>query len=284
MQKKILALSAVALVLIGFTFFSERGEEYHQSNPKNAEIKVQDFKKELYATPQHSHGGKQCQTKELADSNVLALSWQPAFCERFNTEPECAVKDPNAYVATHFSLHGLWPNKKTCGTDYGFCGKYKKELNDFCDYDPVPISKAELEKLGVYMPSAVYGTCLQRHEWNKHGTCQALNATNYFNLAIRLTTEFSQGSVESFMAKNIGKTVSTQSFFDVVDETFGTDAHKRLQISCTNNQLSDVFVHMPKDIPNNASLKTLIHQAEKNFSNDCGESFKIVSVDSRTGL
>ena len=112
-------------------FFSERGEEYHQSNPKNAEIKSQDFKKELSVAPQHSHGAKQCQTKELTDSNVLALSWQPTFCEKYDEEPECAVKDPNDYVATHFSLHGLWTNKKTCRTHYGFCGKYKKELNDF---------------------------------------------------------------------------------------------------------------------------------------------------------
>ena len=40
---------------------------------------------------------------------VFALSWQPAFCETQSSKTECQAQTAGGFDATHFSLHGLWP-------------------------------------------------------------------------------------------------------------------------------------------------------------------------------
>ena len=42
-------------------------------------------------------------------SYVLALSWQPTFCESNPKKPECRWQNGKRYDANHLSLHGLWP-------------------------------------------------------------------------------------------------------------------------------------------------------------------------------
>ena len=39
---------------------------------------------------------------------VLAVSWQPGFCETRPRLPECRSQKKSRYDATHFALHGLW--------------------------------------------------------------------------------------------------------------------------------------------------------------------------------
>ena len=49
---------------------------------------------------------------------VLAVSWQPAFCEGHADAPECASQTADRFDATHFTLHGLWPQPRSleyCG-------------------------------------------------------------------------------------------------------------------------------------------------------------------------
>ena len=49
---------------------------------------------------------------------LLAASWQPAFCEARADRPECATQTASRHDASHFSLHGLWPQprgKQYCG-------------------------------------------------------------------------------------------------------------------------------------------------------------------------
>jgi ribonuclease T2 len=47
---------------------------------------------------------------------ILAVSWQPGFCETHPNRKECAGQTSERYDATHFSLHGLWPMRKSyCG-------------------------------------------------------------------------------------------------------------------------------------------------------------------------
>jgi ribonuclease T2 len=227
-----------------------------------------------------NHGGQTtCKTAGLADSYVFALSWQPAFCESHRDKPECSVSDPSAFQAGNFTLHGLWPNKKSCGTNYGFCGKYKKEVSPFCNYDPVPMQAATLQELGEVMPSAAHGSCLQRHEWFKHGTCQKQwDADGYYHTAIHLVKEFNRGGMAAFMQANIGKTVTAQSFFDAMDKAFSDESHLRLQISCSGGKLVDVYISLPVQLPAETSLKELIRQGEPNFKNTCGPSFEVDAI------
>jgi len=222
---------------------------------------------------------KECNTAGLGDSYVLAISWQPAFCETHRDKPECTVTDPLSYQANNFSLHGLWPNKNSCGIRYEFCGDYKKGMRPFCNFAPVPMQPETLQELGVVMPSAAHGSCLQRHEWYKHGTCQTKwDADGYFHIAIRMLKEFNEGGMAIFMSNNIGKEVTSNSFFEAVDEAFGEGAHKRLQISCSDGKLVDVFINLPFEQLQDISLEELIQQAEPKFKNKCGTNFEVDAI------
>lgn len=196
--------------------------------------------------------------------------------------PECSVKDPKSYQATHFTLHGLWPNKSGCGTRYGFCGTYKKEVRPFCDMAPVPMSPNVLRRLGTVMPSAAFGSCLQRHEWYKHGACQTeWDADGYFDEAMRLLGEFNGGGrqgVAAFMVSHLGQTVSINALNSEIDRQFGADAHKRMQYSCTrDDRLLDIYISLPARL-GDRSLGTLIQTAPKHYVNKCGDAFIVDSI------
>lgn len=225
-----------------------------------------------------------CQVANKEDSYKLAVSWQPAFCEtkQGRPKPECKIDDSTVYQASHFTLHGLWPNKRQCGTGYGFCGKdYKQQVKPFCDYAAVSMKPETTEGLGKIMPSVSSGSCLERHEWYKHGTCQTnWDADGYFGTAVRLTKEFNDKGVAEFMTKNIGKTVKTADFLQVVESSFGKNASKRLYLGCDSRggNLIDVFINLPKQIPENVALADLIQQAPESFNNRCGKSFKVDAI------
>ncbi|HQZ13775.1 MAG TPA: hypothetical protein PK286_12910 [Devosia sp.] len=42
---------------------------------------------------------------------VFAISWEPAFCEGQSRKPECRSQTADRFDASHFSLHGLWPQR-----------------------------------------------------------------------------------------------------------------------------------------------------------------------------
>jgi ribonuclease T2 len=226
------------------------------------------------------HGaGAECKTAGLGDSYVFAVSWQPAFCEEHPDKPECAVTDPDAYQANNFALHGLWPNKKSCGIKYGFCGEYKKDKRPFCNFAPVPMQPETLQALGAVMPSAAHGSCLQRHEWYKHGTCQTnWDADGYFHISMRLLKEFNEGGMAAFMSDNIGETVTSRAFFEAVDKAFSEGAHQRLQIFCRGGKLVDVFISLPSDPIDDIPLGTLIQQADQKFKTTCGTHFEVDAI------
>ena len=60
-----------------------------------------------------------------------------------------------------------------------------------------------IKSLGEIMPSVAEGSCLDRHEWYKHGTCQTdWNADQYFDTAVRLVKEFNDKGVADFLTSS----------------------------------------------------------------------------------
>ncbi|MDH5326028.1 MAG: ribonuclease T [Gammaproteobacteria bacterium] len=217
-----------------------------------------------------------CHTPGLEDSYVLALSWQPAFCESHRSKPECRIDDKKSYQAVNFTLHGLWPNKKSCGTKYGFCGEVRGKPGDFCDYPVLSLFTETRKELEQVMPSAAAGSCLQRHEWYKHGTCQVgWSMGEYFDVAVELTQEFNSSGIAYFIASRIGKTVSETEFKEKVDCAHGAGAHQRLELKCQNGNLVDVYVQLPSKIRKEDSLGDLLKQSQGQFKSNCGGQFKV---------
>lgn len=211
-----------------------------------------------------------------ADAYVLALSWHPAFCELKPGGPDCRPSSRAAYAARNFTLHGLWPNKSNCGTDYGFCGTVKHPLRNFCDYPPVALAPATRDGLTEVMPGSVQGACLERHEWHKHGTCQTgWTSDVYFSLAANLTRQFNASGIADFLAPRIGGSVQTEEFLARLNETLGPQTRDRIRLSCEQGMLVELRIMLPSHLAQDAKLESLLPLAGKNSGSNCGDSFRL---------
>lgn len=197
-----------------------------------------------------------------ADSYVLALSWQPAFCETYGYEAgksECRHLNKNSFAQSHLVLHGLWPNQDGCGHHYGFCDASPQRRH--CDYNPLNLRVEVAEALSQYMPSYASGSCLERHEWNKHGSCQSRNVDAYFERAIALSKEMNQSAFVALMRQYHGASVPLKQLEQSIDVAFGQGSHTKIYLGCNRGRLVDVYVELPSQLPDNESLAQLMAKA-----------------------
>uniref|UniRef100_K3WFJ1 Uncharacterized protein n=1 Tax=Globisporangium ultimum (strain ATCC 200006 / CBS 805.95 / DAOM BR144) TaxID=431595 RepID=K3WFJ1_GLOUD len=137
------------------------------------------------------------------DLYVLAQSWQPEFCHgKEKVFPGC--QEPQEFWKTHFTLHGLWPEREV-GAPPGFCGG-----------EPFDAKQIEeeigFETLTQYWPDVKYSVAspeypdFWKHEWTRHGTCSGLPQIEYFSHAVNLIRN---GTVDTptLVQENVGKVV-----------------------------------------------------------------------------
>jgi ribonuclease T2 len=190
---------------------------------------------------------------------VLALSWEPAFCEKMSGKAECKNATAASYEASHLSLHGLWPQPRRnvfCGVD-----RATAALDDQHQWEKLPApqlsaeTKAALDKV---MPGTQ--SVLERHEWIKHGTCYpGGNADQYFKDAARLANDVNASAVQSFIAGNIGKTIKTSELRAKFDEAYGKGAGDRVRVSCSpDGMISELTIGLKGDISVGTKLSDLI--------------------------
>ncbi|MDE2385680.1 MAG: ribonuclease [Alphaproteobacteria bacterium] len=190
---------------------------------------------------------------------AFALSWEPTFCEAMRDKAECKAERPSSWEATHFTLHGLWPQPRR----NQFCGVDPKlaALDDQHQWESLPepeLSPATKAALAKAMPGTQ--SVLERHEWIKHGTCYpAGNAEQYFKDEIRLAGEVNASPVQALFAANIGKQVSADQIRAAFDQAFGAGAGSKVQVECDRQgRLSGFTMNLRGDIPGGADLKTLL--------------------------
>lgn len=96
------------------------------------------------------------------DYYLLSLSWAPNYCAEHPTDrsSECTAGNHTAFV-----LHGLWPSSNVDPMKPMNCGPAS------------PVAAAIVRHMSEYFPSKR----LIQHEWQKHGTCSGLNASQYFS-------------------------------------------------------------------------------------------------------
>ncbi|KTC92077.1 ribonuclease T2 family protein [Legionella cincinnatiensis] len=214
----------------------------------------------------------------LSDSYVLALSSQPGFCQTYGYEagkPECAHLPKNSYQAKHLTLHGLWPNQKACGQNYGYCGVEQK--TNHCAYPPLDLSPQVAELLKKIMPSYYYGSCLERHEWNKHGSCQILSADQYFALAIRLAETADNSLFGQYLTQHQGQKVQLTYLREMIAQSFGPTNSTKIYLGCKKGILVDIYIQLPALISDNDSLESLIEEAPDSQINDTCPTTVILS-------
>ena len=194
-----------------------------------------------------------CQTPDQHDGYVLAMSWQPGFCEWTpggkRGKPECEAMESGQLTVTHLTLHGLWPNRQSCGISYGNCGG-----------EPMKLSRETIAYIGPWMPNFLYESKFGQYEWAKHGTCQTtLNADAYFRRAVDLVKQVDESEPGKYIRANIGGTISRKAFYEKLRETTGSDQYSdSVTLLCSGKYLTEIRVRLPRDYKAGGSLKELL--------------------------
>lgn len=194
---------------------------------------------------------KQFVTK-ISTDNLLAISWQNAFCETHRKKRECRNVDLNSYTASHFTLHGLWPqprNRVNCRGD-------KK----------VWLDKKLYGDLLKVMPAAKRG--LHKHEWKKHGTCYGKGADVYFEDSISLINQVNASVVRDIFAKKIGKVLTKKELMQAFDKSFGKGAGRKVKMMCKKGLITELHINLDGEISKGMDISKLLKSA-KNAKGGC---------------
>lgn len=207
-----------------------------------------------------------------AASYVLAASWQPGFCETQPEKVECLDQGRDRFDATHFALHGLWPQPRSLE----YCG-VSNELQDadrpatWRDLPEIQLEASTRAELTKVMPGTA--SFLDRHEWLVHGTCYKEDMQSYFSESLALMAQLNASSLRTFMTENIGKAVTPARIRAAVDEAFGEGAGERVSIECKTEQdgnrvvLTELQIRLYGAIDETSDLGELIRTARPQDSN-----------------
>ncbi len=190
---------------------------------------------------------------------ILAVSWQPGFCETRPNRKECTGQTAERYDATHFSLHGLWPMKKSyCGVAADIRARDKK--GDWLELPQLAMAEDTAAKLLVAMPGTQSG--LDRHQWLRSGTCQGGTAQDYFALQLRFLDELNGSAVRTLFADRLGRDVTEGEVKQAFDASFGNGAGDRVRMRCqkagARSVVTGLTIGLSGDISASAGLSTLI--------------------------
>ncbi len=204
--------------------------------------------------PDEGVSGAVCSAPNQQDSYVLAITWQPGFCEhaKYNgKKPECDAMNSGVLEAKTLSLHGLWPNKKECGTQYGSCQGKQFEL-----------SKDTIEKIAPWMPNFFYERTFGAYEWNKHGKCQSLPPDEYFIKAVSAVRVVNDSEVGKLVLGNTGKSFKVTDFFDRVKARYGAQVADTITLVCVQRKyLQEIRVSLALDFSTERDLPQMVANA-----------------------
>jgi ribonuclease T2 len=216
---------------------------------------------------------------------LLAVSWQPAFCEEQPEKAECKllITNPNRPEATNFTLHGLWPQPKDniyCGasrTDRALDGDKSIDNGSKRDWSKLPAIENDLSpetwaKLKAVMPGTLSN--LHRHEWIKHGTCYQGTPEEYYTESIVLLEAFNKSQVQKLVASNIGRQLAIKEI-DQALSSFGDKTGDKVEVKCNNSLLGELWVNLKGDI----TLDTPVSNLLLNSPNAKAEKFKSCLID-----
>jgi len=217
-------------------------------------------------TDQQSQGAPQSRAATgTRATHVLAMGWEPAFCEQHRDKSECGKLTPSSFASTHLSLHGLWPQPR--GRQYCNVAPDVRDVDHNHDWNDLPepeISPDTHRRLAAVMPGVQSN--LQRHEWIVHGTCFGGNADEYFARAAGLAEAVNASEVAKLFTGNVGKSLSAEAIRAAFDDAFGPGAGTRVTVSChrrgDNRTITELIINLAGDVKGSAGLATLMHAAQ----------------------
>lgn len=202
---------------------------------------------------------------------VLAINWQPAFCETAPQVTECRDQRPDAFEANHFTLHGLWPQPR----DTEYCNVSQRDIwasrdGRWRDLPPLDLTIAQRRDLDVVMPGSRSG--LDRHEWTKHGSCYGADQREYIADSLDLMLALNTSGVVDLFASNIGMRITLVQIRAAFDADFGPGAGERVSLSCVPDGnrvlITELQINLTGDIAGPDDLGALMLAADPAES-DC---------------
>lgn len=198
-----------------------------------------------------------------AQAFTLAISWQPAFCQRSQRLPECITQTQDRIDARQFSLHGLWPEPR--GNVYCDVPREIVELDRrgaWLSFPPLDLPDALARRLAAAMPGVQSG--LDRHEWIKHGTCNTEpSAIAYFEHSLALLGAVNQTNIDDMFFEAVGSYLHTDTIRAAFDLAFGKGAGDRVQLICREDgpRVLVVELRLSLEGPPDAPLADLLEAA-----------------------
>ncbi|WP_208989912.1 ribonuclease T2 family protein [Pseudovibrio brasiliensis] len=199
---------------------------------------------------------------------LLAASWQPAFCQTHQEIPECSSQVEGRFDASHFALHGLWPQPRGnfwCGVTRAE-KRLAEERSTRGQLPPVELEDATREELDKVMPGAQ--SHLDRYEWVKHGTCYSDSAEEYYTESLDLMEQLNGSAVRDLFASNIGEVLTTAQVRAAFDESFGAGAGNRVEVRCKGGLITELFINLKGQIEPDTPMSELL-LAAKPVQSDC---------------
>lgn len=195
---------------------------------------------------------------------VLAVSWQPAFCEARLDKPECASQTADRFDASHFTLHGLWPQPR--GNEYCSVPSRVRADDESGNWRALPDFGLTVETRRA-LERAMPGTAsfLHRHEWTRHGTCYGESPEAYFSAALRLLDELNASPVRTLFADDVGGVLTGSEIRERFDLAFGPGAGRRVEIACrrvgVRRLIVELRIGLSGPVTADRSLTTLLADA-----------------------
>jgi len=204
---------------------------------------------------------------------LLALSWEPSFCETHTNKPECKTLTSKRYDATHLSLHGLWPQPK----NNAYCGvsDKNKAIDRRKKWHLLPklnLATKTIKQLKITMPG--YFSNLHRHEWIKHGTCYNTSEDQYYNDAIALTLLINNSRVGELLKQHSGKTLTAKKIKAAFDTAFGEGSGAKVAVKCDRKgRLAELWINLQGKYQQGITLNKLLGKADQAKKGNCTTAF-----------
>lgn len=221
-----------------------------------------------------------CDQAPSITNYVLALSWQPAFCETHGEKPECRGLDGADFAAGNLTVHGLWPNDgPNSGPTYCDVDAATKALDQPQSWCELPKPKLTEQTRGALAPAMPgVASCLDRHEWIKHGTCSGIDADAYFAQSVRLAAAIQATKLGEAVARNIGKNVTPRQLINAFEAEFGAGSGKALTLICTRRNggayLAEIRIAL-QSLGKGALERDDLYLAEDPPAGSCPEMLRI---------
>ncbi|NJD90568.1 MAG: hypothetical protein FIA91_03490 [Geobacter sp.] len=219
------------------------------------------------------------------DYYVFSLSWQPAFCSSHQGKKECNTWKEGDFDTKNLVLHGLWPSQNNDKKhSYGYCNvpaniKALDNASNWCSMPFPKLSSATVAKLSEVMPG--YQSCLENHEWYKHGSCSGMDADPYFDTAARFVEGIATTKLGAVISAHVGGEVAFGELTAAAEQDFG-DKAGTLRYICKSGALNEVRLYLQKELPEQGGItRELLVSPDASEKNSCTGNISIEQFGSQ---